>query len=607
MKKTEEGTFSGMEPVPSGSAYDYTKTSRLSIDEKRQLVRETMQWSDDPVKALASLSRKELLEIICAEMGKDRKYSGFTKLQMIEHLVKLISNNTNLSISRQHVSPSIDIDTKIKRQRKHVDFPLSSMQLDQVQSDVREAGIILCQNLSCRASISRQDAFCKRCSCCICHLYDDNKDPSLWLTCESCSWDVKTPCGISCHIECALQHKDFELLDGKFACISCGKLNGLMSTWRKQLIVAMEARRVDVLCQRVSLSCKILEGTEKYQELLKILDSAMKIIENNGGPLDQLSTKMDRTIVNRLEWGAAVQKLCASAMDAFDSSCTNQYYNKAEQETPPACQIHFKGSSPNGVTIVLKCEDCLTRELAVIRIWHRKVSMKDYPDDATCIALGRKKRFNLSGLEHSTEYIFKISMFSKSSTIGSWEAKWTMPALTASSATVSYEEKEENASACLDNFFKRTESMSSNDSKAVLSDHLPKLQILEGIENKCNQPHKMKHIPSPTTPCKSDGVKETACQGNNKLLEGRDYEFSVKTIRKLEHEGFLETDFRVKFLTWFSLKATKDEKRVVSVFINTFIDDLPSLAEQLMDTFRDEICGKQKVGPHSMFCTRFWH
>lgn len=60
---------------------------------------------------------------------------------------------------------------------------------------------LLCQNIACRATITSEDGFCKRCSCCICHCYDDNKDPSLWLTCDN---DM---CVLSCHLECASKHE----------------------------------------------------------------------------------------------------------------------------------------------------------------------------------------------------------------------------------------------------------------------------------------------------------------------------------------------------------------------------------------------------------------
>lgn len=83
-------------------------------------------------------------------------------------------------------------------------------------------------------------------------------------------------------------------------------------------MIAKYARRVDVLCYRISLSHKLLSSTEKYQSLHEIVDEARKKLESEVGPIDDLEN-MARGIVNRLSVGAEVQKLCASAVDLLDS------------------------------------------------------------------------------------------------------------------------------------------------------------------------------------------------------------------------------------------------------------------------------------------------
>lgn len=204
------------------------------MGEKRELVREIARWSKDAPEMLRSFTRPELLEIICAEMGKVRKYTGYTKAQMIEHLLKLVSQNSKRSNSFTF-SPA-HIGYKRKR-----NIETSSQQLTDLNAPLQnnEEGCgktLLCQNVACRATLSLEDAFCKRCSCCICHLYDDNKDPSLWLTCGSDTPDDNDLCGFSCHLECALKHERagilkngfYTKLDGSFCCVSCGKINGLM-------------------------------------------------------------------------------------------------------------------------------------------------------------------------------------------------------------------------------------------------------------------------------------------------------------------------------------------------------------------------------------------
>ena len=101
--------------------------------------------------------------------------------------------------------------------------------------DLKSSNLCRCKNSACRASLSIDDTFCRRCSCCICHLFDDNKDPSLWLECVSDS-GVRNSCGLSCHIECALQHGKVGVvdlgpmmqLDGSYCCASCGKVSGVL-------------------------------------------------------------------------------------------------------------------------------------------------------------------------------------------------------------------------------------------------------------------------------------------------------------------------------------------------------------------------------------------
>lgn len=85
-------------------------------------------------------------------------------------------------------------------------------------------------------------------------------------------------------------------------------------------MVAKGARRVDILCHRVFLSHKLLQRTEKYQELLEIVDTTVKKLEAEVGILDGLPIKMARGgIVNRLSSGAEIQKLCTSAVEMLDT------------------------------------------------------------------------------------------------------------------------------------------------------------------------------------------------------------------------------------------------------------------------------------------------
>jgi hypothetical protein len=85
------------------------------------------------------------------------------------------------------------------------------------------------------------------------------------------------------------------------------------------------------------------------------------------------------------------------------------------------------------------------------------------------------------------------------------------------------------------------------------------------------------------------------------------YEYCVRVVRWLECEGYIETNFRVKFLTWFSLRATPHEKKIVSVYVDTLIEDPVSLSGQLVDSFSETIYSKKRSSMPSGFCMDLWH
>lgn len=215
------------------------KSSKLSLEEKRQLVHGIAQCLEDAPAVLSSFTRRELLEIICAEMGKERKYSGFTKSKMIEHLLKLVTKKCDGATSEKEYDSSQTLDeNKSNRQQKNKYLCQLPKESEHVPSEIawEDPELLLCENLACRAALDSEDSFCKRCSCCICYQYDDNKDPSLWFTCENGSLDEGMTCGISCHLKCALEQgksgkvkkSSHVKVDGCFSCVYCGKLNDLM-------------------------------------------------------------------------------------------------------------------------------------------------------------------------------------------------------------------------------------------------------------------------------------------------------------------------------------------------------------------------------------------
>lgn len=99
-----------------------------------------------------------------------------------------------------------------------------------------EVIILLCFNFVCKVILSFNDGFCKRCLCCVCYYYDDNKDLSFWLICDFDFFNGGDLCGMFCYLKCVFRYERVGImkngkcgkLDGKFYCVFCGKINDLM-------------------------------------------------------------------------------------------------------------------------------------------------------------------------------------------------------------------------------------------------------------------------------------------------------------------------------------------------------------------------------------------
>ncbi|KAG2323463.1 hypothetical protein Bca52824_016676 [Brassica carinata] len=156
---------------------------RKNIDEKRQLVHELSKDSDSAFDVLMKWGREELLQVLCAELGEKENNTKLKKDQIINKLLKVVSEKKDSSTTTERNS---------KIQRKNT-------------RSVKNKGN-----------------------------YDGNKDPSLWLTCDS---DYPfTGCGFSCHLDCALKSEKSGIkedepshdADGCFYCVSCGKTNSML-------------------------------------------------------------------------------------------------------------------------------------------------------------------------------------------------------------------------------------------------------------------------------------------------------------------------------------------------------------------------------------------
>lgn len=209
----------------------------MSVEEKREFVYQIAKSPSGAPELLQPWSRQEILQILCLEMGKERKYTGLTKLKIIELLLRIVSEKILGEPEAEKISPQSPRFSK--RQRKvenpsQLPVSMGNAPTDKAENELEKT--VICKNTACKASLSSEDKFCKRCSCCICYKYDDNKDPSLWLICNSELPFQGNSCGMSCHLECALKHENSRIAgggqgggpDGIFCCVSCGKVNDIL-------------------------------------------------------------------------------------------------------------------------------------------------------------------------------------------------------------------------------------------------------------------------------------------------------------------------------------------------------------------------------------------
>ncbi|KAL8488921.1 hypothetical protein ACS0TY_025006 [Phlomoides rotata] len=669
--------------------FDPSKCSKLSMERKRELVYEVSKLDDSATDILHTWSRQDILQILCAELGKERKYTGLTKTKIIEHLLKIVYEKSqergtpNVS-EAQPTSENSERTPKRQRKSDHPNrLPIATNAAASSAPDVDSGITVYCKNSACQANLNREDAFCKRCSCCICRQYDDNKDPSLWLICSSDPPFLGMPCGMSCHLECIFRHENSGIsrdgkdkgLDGSFRCISCGKVNDLLGSWRKQLVVARDTRRVDILCYRLSLCQKILAGTKDYQNLCEYVDEAVLKLEKDVGPLTGLPVKMARGIVNRLSSGPEIQRLCASAIESLDLMLSKRLPNApSDCNTSALNLVQIEEVRASSIRVAL--DDSKMGNVVCCTLWYRKADDKDYPAEPTCRLSTPDTKFLLSNLAPATEYFLKVIILDKDRETGPHEFQFRTessenetqnmnskssegersqsPATNCSSLSNPSSVEDENNNA------DKTEEKETNGDVISLLDeehsmgkanketskdpmveetstdngsntpreglecvpHVDSLQITpskkedekDGNGRKSKRKNKGKGVEVLTkkdeepqagssSKKRSGERREEECKG----IGDKDFEYYVKVIRWLECDGHIETSFRQKLLTWYSMRATPQEVRIVKVFIDTFIEDPDSLAEQLVDTFSDVISNKRCSTVPSGFCLKLWH
>ncbi|KAK7369967.1 hypothetical protein VNO80_12015 [Phaseolus coccineus] len=660
--------------------------------------------------------KKELLRTC---FDKDKKNIS-TKSRMTEtkSTGKMIKKQDTKKVSSFSHQPS-------RKQSRKGENPTRLIPPPDQSSDFGHSNTWICKNAACRAVLSIDDTFCRRCSCCICHLFDDNKDPSLWLVCTSESSQGDS-CGLSCHIECALLHKKVGVvdhgqlmqLDGGYCCASCGKVTGILGCWKKQLNIAKDARRVDVLCYRIYLSYRLLDGTTKFKDLHQTVQEAKAKLETEVGPVNGVSAKMARGIVSRLPIASDIQKLCSLAIEKADrwlATVPNVNSDSAEGSLPAACKFVFEEVTTSSVKIILiEISNICSEEIKGYKLWYYKSRDESPTKDPVSVFPKSQRRILISNLNPCTEYTFRIISYTDTRDLGHSEAK---------SFTKSIEVIKNNPSSSVAITHEKENLLSrgnSSGSKMVPNDTLNSYgfkvrdlgKILRlawaqeqgyleefccvNMKDCCGQSERLDkpRIPEAQLPSVSRGLdlnvvsvpdlneeltppfeysrdEDNGCSllqtvegdddaashdldknglarshgsgdsqtwthgptGEVSAVDSRidmcrkriastmeethdcdstlingsplrisdgscsldeNFEYCVKVIRWLECEGHIKQEFRLKLLTWFSLRATEQERRVVNTFIQTLMDDPSSLAGQLVDSFSDIISNKRQ-------------
>lgn len=644
--------------------------------------------------------------LVRASLDKEKILPSSSKVKIGNDLSKSIAKCKKLELKKHSLNHSASTSSQTSKQPRKDEHPV---RLSTTEASLEHASTWTCKNSACKAILSSEDIFCKRCSCCICHLFDDNKDPSLWLVCSSESGDGDW-CGLSCHVECALQCQkagvvnlgQFMQLDGSYCCASCGKVSGIIGYWKKQLAVAKDARRVDILCYRISLSHRILNGTLQFKELHSIVEDAKAKLEAEVGPVNGVSARMARGLVSRLPVASDVQKLCClgieKAEEWLNSSCCPD--TKQKDSLPAACRFQFEEITSSSLLIVLKEPSSLVPcSVKGYKIWYCKNREQVYQKEPVIIPKAQR-RILVSNLQPCMEYAFRIISFTEEGDLGHSEAKCF-----TKSVEIIHKESEQAGTegcsssgkrgpktpniassgfkvrnlgkilrqawaqeeGCYDEFYKDDlEEDSCDGSGAVkpsnceedqaepfivrqldlnvasvpdLNDDLPPPMESSPEENGCtSQKNDLRRSngSGDSQTCVIRAVSETpaveshpdcrkllqnrhedACDNDSTLVSGAsptlscdsgelddNYEYCIKVIRWLECSGHIENDFRMKLLTWFSLRSTEQERRVVVTFIRTLIEEPSSLAGQLLDSFSEIInCKRMRNG----FCSKLWH
>ncbi|KAJ4960613.1 hypothetical protein NE237_020523 [Protea cynaroides] len=179
--------------------------------------------------------------------------------------------------------------------------------------------------------------------------------------------------------------------------------------------------------------------------------------------------------------------LCTSAVAAIDFMLSE-------------CCIQFKKYSSTATIITLQYKKEQFEDFLGCRLWHRKFTLANYPENPTYMVLYPLRRFVLSNLDPLTECFCKVH----GKLIG------------------------------------RHKHWRTNNNHEKLIVH---------CMNTASVP--------PIALCKLDRDLEIPSLMPKKHLTQKDYDYCVDVIRLLNNEGHIENDFKVRFFSWFSLRVVK--------------------------------------------------
>ncbi|URE33450.1 protein VERNALIZATION INSENSITIVE [Musa troglodytarum] len=515
-----------------------------------------------------------------SEIGKERKYTSLTKQKMIEYLFRVVSDKKSGEHTKDRDSAQ-DLcthspQTPAKRQRKNDHPSRLPVTTDNLQSgDVEEASdnIRYCKNSACRATLNIEDAFCKRC-------------------------------------------------------------------WKKQLMIAKDARRVDISQTSLTVVLDLENNTLLAQEVagftvwhrkadtpeypkkasFSLLNPKRRFLVTELAPATEYMFKVvafsDTGDLDTCEVGIKTKGI------SLDNSM-----GLAPETTvlEPHCQSPKTNSS--GLSNPSEGDESNTNSTAC-------ADLNKLPE----IEFDECEKPEILEIEKSSDHAQKDVGHQKNECKGSTSRAEVPERDESPGRSDSALDEEPNSTIQTDS----TNSMENNQTSDI-----PR------SENESNAPvvNEMVIVPFvqsnstlPATPCRVEAGTEGSercskgkpsvnkfedgsmkpgmepgssskkrCGGTlegvnvkDRSLEGA-YEYCVKVIRWLECERHIETNFRVKFLTWFSLRATPQERRIVNVYVDTLIDDPVSLAGQLVDTFSETVCSKRPPRVPTGFCAKLWH